>query len=357
MIEPELSKDEPIRLMALRATRLLDTPLEDRFERLTRMARMLLDVPVAAVSLIDADRQWFKSIDGLSVCQTSRAVSFCGHAILNPKPFVISDARLDDRFKDNPLVTGEPHIVFYAGIPISAIDGSLIATLCVIDYKPREISTEEMTTLEDLAQLVETEIRKRPDCEIQRNLMLLSNASNGSDRVDEVTRLWNRESIDEMRFLSHAESRKRQLSSAVILADVDNHTQVLNAHGSEARDELLRQVAKRILSSIRSVDAVGRVGEDQFMVVLEPGSERGDCLAVAQRIRQRIAESPIALPKSEHDTSVSVGLGYHSLPTDNYGSAQLKAAERALASAKLSGKNRVAYECDEQGLQNDNRAA
>ena len=108
MIEPPLSPDEPFRLNSLRQLDLLDTPLEERFERITRLGRRLFQTPICAVSLIDADRQWFKSIQGLDAAQTSRDVSFCGHTILQHEILLVQDARLDPRFAKNPLVTGAP---------------------------------------------------------------------------------------------------------------------------------------------------------------------------------------------------------------------------------------------------------
>ena len=117
----------------------LDTSPEERFDRLTRVAKRMFDVPIALVSLVDADRQWFKSCVGLSAAETSRDISFCGHAILGEDTFVISDARADERFADNPLVVGEPKIQFYAGCPLRALDGWKLGTLCIIDRTPRSM--------------------------------------------------------------------------------------------------------------------------------------------------------------------------------------------------------------------------
>ena len=120
MLEPPVPADEPVRLIALRALNLLDTPAEERFERITRTAIRTFDVPIALISLVDAERQWIKSCQGFAISETPRSISFCGHAILQDQALVIPDARLDPRFVDNPLVTGGPHIRFYAGQPLSA---------------------------------------------------------------------------------------------------------------------------------------------------------------------------------------------------------------------------------------------
>lgn len=137
---------------------ILDTPPEERFDRLTRLAQHLLKVPIAVVSLVDSNRQWFKSCQGLDASETPRGISFCGHAILDDRLFVIPDALLDPRFADNPLVTGAPNIRFYAGQPLKASNGSRLGTLCVIDSKPHQLTQVERDSLRDLAVLVENEL-------------------------------------------------------------------------------------------------------------------------------------------------------------------------------------------------------
>jgi signal transduction histidine kinase len=159
MLPPPRPADEGARLATLHALRILDTGPDDRFDTLTRLAARLFDVPMALVSLIDAQRQWFKSCVGLPVRETSREVSFCGHAILGDEPFVVEDALADPRFADNPLVAGEPHIRFYAGCPIAAADGHRLGTLCVIDRRPRGFPESDRALLADLAHLAELELR------------------------------------------------------------------------------------------------------------------------------------------------------------------------------------------------------
>lgn len=153
-----LPADEEQRVQALVSTGLLDSAEEKRFERLTKLAQQVLHVPVALVSLVDAKRQWFKSHQGLEVCETPRDVSFCAHAILDGEILEIEDARADERFADNPLVVGPPHIRFYAGAPLSTQDGYRIGTLCVIADTPRRLTAEERCILRGLADCVEAEI-------------------------------------------------------------------------------------------------------------------------------------------------------------------------------------------------------
>jgi hypothetical protein len=150
--------DEPRRLAALRRLHVLDTPPEERFDRLTRLAQRLFEVPIAFVSLVDADRQWFKSRQGIAAPQTSREMAFCAHAILQPEALVVPDAVEDPRFADNPLVTDDPRIRFYAGHPLSAQDGSRVGTLCIVDHRPRALGEADLAALRDLARLVEEEL-------------------------------------------------------------------------------------------------------------------------------------------------------------------------------------------------------
>lgn len=145
---------EKSRLEALRNYNILDTAAEREFDRLTELASIICDVPVALISLMDDDRQWFKSSVGVNICETARNVSFCSYAIMDYKMLVIEDAQLDLRFKDNPFVTGNPHLRFYAGMPLTDPDGYNLGTLCVIDYKPRRLEVRQEKALVLMAQTV-----------------------------------------------------------------------------------------------------------------------------------------------------------------------------------------------------------
>ncbi|KPP97362.1 ATP-binding protein [Marinobacter sp. HL-58] len=158
MKAPETPANEPDRLLALQNTDLLDTPPEERFDRLTRMAKLAFSVPIALVSLVDEKRQWFKSCQGLDARQTSRDISFCGHAIHSPQLFIIEDTHRDSRFSDNPLVTGAPYIRFYAGAPLHNKEGYRLGTLCIIGTRPQSLDSAQQELLRELAQCAEDEI-------------------------------------------------------------------------------------------------------------------------------------------------------------------------------------------------------
>lgn len=171
MKAPAIPANEDRRLAALRELGLLDTPKEERFDRLCRIAARVFDVPIALVSLVDSNRQWFKSCVGLDATETGRDVSFCGHTILESEMLIIPDAREDERFRDNPLVTGPPNIRFYAGHVVRGPGRFPIGTLCLIDSKPRQFSVEERNLHADLAAVVERELNLTETLELQEQLI------------------------------------------------------------------------------------------------------------------------------------------------------------------------------------------
>ena len=155
---PRLPANEGERLASLRRWNLMDSGAEERFDSITRLAARTFDTPIALVTVLDRERQWFKSKVGLTSDETPREEAFCAHAIHEDDVMVIPDARLDPRFCDNPSVDGDPHIRFYAGCPIATPEGYKVGTLCVIDRVPRQFTDADRQTLTDLAKLVEREI-------------------------------------------------------------------------------------------------------------------------------------------------------------------------------------------------------
>jgi phosphoribosyl 1,2-cyclic phosphodiesterase len=156
-----LPPDEEERLAAVYRLGLLDTDAEERFDRHARIAAAALDAPIALVTLIDRERQWYKAHYGFDFSETSRDMGFCSHAILQSEPLVINDALRDDRFAENPVVIGDPHVRFYAGIPLHAADGARVGAFCIVDRKPRSLSAAQLRMLKDIARLIEEELEPR----------------------------------------------------------------------------------------------------------------------------------------------------------------------------------------------------
>jgi adenylate cyclase len=153
--------NEAERLAALRSLDLLDSPGEERFDVLTRLAAKLFQVPISYVALVDDERQWFKSQVGLQECQTSRKVAFCSHTILRSEPLVVPDTFEDPRFAQNPLVVGEPHVRAYAGVPLRGPGGHNVGTLCLADHEPRHFTPHDVELLKEIGLLVEREFQSQ----------------------------------------------------------------------------------------------------------------------------------------------------------------------------------------------------
>lgn len=332
--------DEQLRMDELRRLRLLDTPSEERFDRITRIAARLFDVPIALVTLVDERRQWFKSAQGLAAPQTSREVSFCGHAILDDAVFVVPDALHDERFADNPLVTGDPDIRFYAGAPLHGPSGRRVGTLCIIDREPRMFSSEDTETLKDLALLVESEFDRQQMGRAQEQLLEELSAAEQRASIDALTRLWNRDFmlrlLERQRGLAIDETKPLPLA----LLDVDHFKKVNDTWGHVAGDEVLSGVAARMRRALRPADAVGRYGGEEFLIVLAPCSE-AEAAAVLNRLRASIAEAPIETSAGAIRVTVSIGLAHAERPGALSATDQIREADGALYAAKAAGRNTV----------------
>ena len=339
MIEAPIPADDAKRVEALEKLNVVYTPAEERFDRVTRLARKMFQAPIALVSLVDATRQWFKSADGVAASETPRAVSFCGHAITGDDVMVVPDAQRDERFSDNPLVTGDPYLRFYAGYPLSGPDGSRLGTLCVIDREPREFTGSDLESLRDLGAMVEEELAADRLSRAQRELIAERDALKRRAMVDSLTKLWNRGAIDEVLEREAALARKEGSSLGVAMADLDRFKAVNDTHGHPAGDAVLAEAARRMRAAVRHQDAVGRYGGEEFIIIL-PETDLAGAADTAERIRAAMAAEPVAAGPGEIRVTMSLGV------TAGSGSA-LRAetlvaeADRALYEAKEAGRDRL----------------
>ncbi len=266
MFKPPLPPDEAARLETLRSLRILDTLPEERFDRLTRLAKRLFGVPIALVSLVDAERQWFKSRQGLDAPETPREISFCGHTILGNDIMVVPDAWSDGRFKDNPLVTGDPRIRFYAGCLLTAGNGSKLGTLCLIDSAPRSMSEDDRGLLHDLATMVEQEL-----------------AAIRLATMDELTGLSNRRGFEMLGAHAIAVCKRFNKPAALLYLDLDRFKEINDEFGHAEGDRCLKDFGRLLLGTFRESDAVGRLGGDEFCALLT-GTSPNDVQHALQRL-------------------------------------------------------------------------
>ncbi len=272
MQEPALPANEPLRLETLQALDVLDTPAEERFDRVTRMARRIFNVPISLVSLVDENRQWFKSCLGLSATETPRDISFCGHSILGEDIFVINDARQDDRFADNPLVTGPPDIRFYAGYPLKAANGCKLGTLCIIDQAPRDFPEDDVIALTDLASMVEQEL-----------------AAVQLATLDELTGISNRRGFLALAQHAVAMCKRQQRPASLVFFDLDGFKQVNDHYGHAEGDQALKVFAELMRDCFRDSDIFARLAGDEFVVLLT-NTGIDDAADVIERFEAGVAQ-------------------------------------------------------------------
>ncbi|MCL9657205.1 sensor domain-containing diguanylate cyclase [Pseudomonas protegens] len=288
MLYPRKPSDEARRVQTLRELNVLDTLPEERFDRVTRLAKRLFNVPIALISLVDGDRQWFKSAAGLEASQTSRDISFCGHAILDDQIFMVRDAECDERFRDNPLVTGEPRIRFYAGCPLSVPNGSKLGTLCLIDTRPRDLDDEERALLRDLARMAEQE------------LAAVQMAS-----MDEMTLLSNRRGFEALARHALAACTRLDKSATLLFFDLNEFKRINDSYGHAEGDGALKTFADVLRIAFRESDVIGRLGGDEFVALLT-GASSVETSAIMARLREILDERNASL-KRGYDIRFSVG--------------------------------------------------
>jgi len=320
-MDEERLSDEGGRLAALRRLAILDTGREAEYEHITSLARTVLDVPVAAVSLIESDRQWFKAVDGLDLCETSREKSFCSVAIERREPLIVENALEEPRFCANPLVTGEPFIRSYVGVPLVLLDGFQVGALCGIDVRPRSFSPHQVAALRNLALCVEKEFELRLEA-----------------RRDDLTGFQSRAA-----FFGTLETTLRQVvagqgTAALAVVDLDHFKSVNDTRGHEAGDCVLRQVAGLCLERLGHEACLGRIGGEEFGIVF-PGATVGAVAETIEALRRSI--ETLSIP-GHPGLRVTISAGVSDLRGAQGDAVDaFKRADAALYAAKAQGRNRV----------------
>lgn len=265
---PPVPANEKQRLATLRSLGILDTPPEERFDRLTRLASRIFNVPIALVSLVDAERQWFKSNQGLQpTAQGPRDESFCAHAILSDELLEVTDAQADPRFSDHPAVTGALGLRYYAGRPLKSAGGMRLGTLCLVDTKPRKLSEDEKASLDDLSHMAEQEI----------TAMQLAT-------LDHLTQLTNRRGFESLGRHVLAACKRLGLPLSVVVMDLDGFKGINDTFGHEEGDQALKAFAQILLESFCGSDVVARLGGDEFALLLS-----NTCEHEAQKTLHRLS--------------------------------------------------------------------
>lgn len=313
--------DDDARVAALRRLDVLDTAIEEPFEKIVTLVRTVLAVPMATVTLVDRDRQWFKAKRGIDRTETPRAVSFCTHTIAQREPMIIEDARSDPRFANSPLVVRPPFVRSYAGIPLRTPEGYNVGALCAMDSRLRRFSPADIAILSNFANIVCDELELR----------LIA-------QVDHLTGALTRRDFMEQAEREIARAARYGRHSALVMLDVDYFKSVNDTHGHVVGDQVLQQIARIAEVTLRPSDVFGRLGGEEFALLL-PETNSTEARKVAERLRQAIADYAMPLPggKTTHVTA-SFGIAAWSAnlasPT-----AWIEQADAMLYVAKSSGRN------------------
>lgn len=344
--------DEARRQAALDAYAVVDTVPEQAYDDIVRLAVTLCDVPAAAISLIDHERQWFKAQIGLNTRETPRAEAICDQAIRQPDRMLVIDDLTQSGLQESSLrIDGDP-ARFYAGVPLLSPDGQPLGTVCVLDSRPRTLTPSQREGLEVLARQTQHLLELRRYAMEQRRLLSereafaqrLEDAHADLQRRndllqhsathDALTGLLNRAALAQLRDNTDAMKQLQQSPYTLMLLDVDHFKDVNDRHGHLLGDRALRAVADAVAVSIRERDVAVRYGGEEFLILL-PDTRLASAVQVAERIRQRIAQAPLPFT-----LTVSIGLAAGE-PTRDWSEQVFDRADQALYKAKATGRNRV----------------
>jgi diguanylate cyclase (GGDEF)-like protein len=320
MPDPDAFRERQ-RLEALARYDILDTPEEEAFERVTRLATRILAVPMATVTFLDGHRQWFKSRQGVDACETDRGPALCDLAIRQSDPLIIPDTLRDGRFSENPFVVGPPFLRFYAGIPLRSAEGHNIGTLCAMSPEPRAIAADEIAILQDLAGVVMDAMELR---------MLAT--------VDGLTGALSRRAFRAEGARQLALARRHGHEASCLLLDLDHFKAINDSHGHAVGDTVLAETVATCRSALRETDLIGRLGGEEFAVLL-PHTGRQAALGVAEKLRAAVAAQRFAGAERPFSVTASCGLATFSPALADL-DTMLRLADEALYAAKQQGRDR-----------------
>jgi diguanylate cyclase (GGDEF)-like protein len=340
LLSKTIASTATLKIANIHSLDLFYTPLEERFERITRLARRALHAPVAAISLLNEDKQWFKSAAGWGISELPRDQAICKLTVEANQIVLIGDTSADPRVANLPVVATAPQFRAYAGHPLTDEHGTCVGTLCVFDLKPREFAAADRQTLIDLAALAQRELLADQLTNANAALTSKLGVARREALMDPLTHLWNRRGASVLLKGGFASADQRGTSLALALLDLDNFKRINDSCGHQAGDEVLRRVASRLLTAVRGDDAICRLGGDEFLVLMAD-TDAAIASRVAERIRRAITDAPVTTREGPITVSVSVGCTVRQPRDTTAVEALLERADRALMESKAAGRNRV----------------
>ncbi len=330
MLGKVLAGTETLELAEVHSSSAFYTPIEDRFERITRLARRALDVPVAAVTAVNLQGQWFKSVSGWDITELRLDQSLCEQTVLRGKRVIVPDLARNAQYSVHPFVTGAPGFRFYAGIPLVNARGTVVGTFCVMDTSPRRLDRSDRLILSDLAEFAQRELQTSALHAAQTELVAKLSAARRQALLDPLTRTWNRRGGSLLLEAGLALAKKNETTLAVLIVDIDNFKAVNDTFGHAAGDRALRVVAGELLAGVRHNDGVCRFGGDEFFVVFVDISST-EVAEIVRRVSRRIRRAAVRTGDGRTARiSVCAGLKYVSSAETITADAVLAAADEAL---------------------------
>ena len=340
LLSKTIASTATLKIANIHSHDLFYTPIEERFERITRLARRALHAPVAAISLLNEDKQWFKSAAGWGISELPRDHAICKLTVEANQILTIDDTLQDARVANLPVVASAPRFRAYAGHPLVEEQGNCIGTFCVFDLKPREFGAADRQTLADLAALAQRELLSDQLTTAHAALTSKLGVARREALMDPLTHLWNRRGASVLLKAAFANADQRGTPLALALLDLDNFKRVNDNHGHQTGDEVLRRVASRLLSAVRGNDVICRLGGDEFLVLMAD-TDAAIASRVAERIRHAIADTAVPTRDGTMPVSVSVGCTVRQPRDTTAVEALLERADQALLQSKAAGRNRV----------------
>lgn len=339
---PDALCEDPERLKALQRYGILDTPMEPAYDELAAIAGHVCEAPVALISFLDRDRQWFKAALGVELDESPLDQSVCRYALRQPGVFIVPDLAQDARFAHFHIVTQENPMRFYAGAPLVTPDGYALGTLCVLDHRPRQLTPQVQDLLSSLArQVVRLLELKRANDRQGQMLVELDEARHRMSvlaHTDVLTGLANRRSFTERLRQELALLQRGGDPACLLMMDIDYFKRVNDIHGHHVGDQALQLFATLCRDVFRAADVVGRWGGEEFLALL-PATRVDQAQVVAQRVHEALAQHPVPGVEPLLVLTVSMGLGNFDLhcPLD----LTLRKLDAALYTAKREGRNRT----------------
>jgi diguanylate cyclase (GGDEF)-like protein len=340
MLERSFASTQTLQLAELHTFDVFYTPLEARFDRITRLARRALQVPVAAIGLLHAGRVWYKSVDGWNVVELPADKTFCGHAIASNGGLIVEDTRTDSRFAKHPLTVAHPRFRFYAGVPLRGRGDFPLGTLSVYDTKPRVMSAGQIQALRDLGDIAQKELLTTELLAAQAEFLSKLGVARRQASLDELTRVWNRRAGLEMLRTMLEQARVNRGTIAVCMVDVDRFKAINDEYGHQCGDQVLRKLTSIIVGSLRGEEIVCRYGGDEFLLVFD-NIDRQRLTDLTTRVCQRIGEKPIGTHRGQIPVTISIGATLSAGGAHETVETLVERADRALYRCKASGRNSI----------------